>query len=308
MHRGQRRAVLTQSGGTHSAGNVILGQYAGSAGTYNLNGGLLSLSALSQGSGTAAFNFAGGTFQAASSFISNVPIVLATAGNNAVFDTMNNALSLSAPLSGSGGLQKLGAGALVLFGSSSYSGGTVVSAGQLYLNGSATTPSVSVAAGATLGGLGAANAATVTVDDGGGLEAGYQGTGGLTVSGLTFSNAGTISLTNLGNYTAAPAVAVTGLNGFSTNGGYGSVTIVPGGSLPLGSGTAHLIQYAGSVQGSGASAVVVNLTALLGNLLANPPPAPAARHWQLSVLDNPGSIDFAYNFDYPIWSGGGDGT
>ena len=58
---------FTQSGGTNTAGSLVLGQNAASAGTYNLNGGVLSLAALTQG-GSAAFNFNGGTFQAASSF------------------------------------------------------------------------------------------------------------------------------------------------------------------------------------------------------------------------------------------------
>ena len=42
---------FTQSSGTNSvSGTLILAQYAGSAGTYNLNGGLLSLAGLTAGS------------------------------------------------------------------------------------------------------------------------------------------------------------------------------------------------------------------------------------------------------------------
>ena len=59
---------LTQSGGTNFlSGSLVLGQNSGSAGTYNLNGGLLVLSSsgMTQGGGSAAFNFGGGTLGAA---------------------------------------------------------------------------------------------------------------------------------------------------------------------------------------------------------------------------------------------------
>ena len=45
--------TLTQSGGTNAVGSVVLGKSAGSSGTYNLRDGLLALSSLIQGSGSA---------------------------------------------------------------------------------------------------------------------------------------------------------------------------------------------------------------------------------------------------------------
>ena len=61
--------TFTQSGGTNSiAKRFILAYQSGSCGKYNLNGGLLVLRSLSQGSGTAAFNFNGGTLLAGGSF------------------------------------------------------------------------------------------------------------------------------------------------------------------------------------------------------------------------------------------------
>src|SRR5208282_5567052 len=71
----------------NSAGSLNLALANGYSGTYTLNGGLLSLTALNQGSGSAAFNFGGGTFQAATSFLTSVPITLTTAGSNGVFVT-----------------------------------------------------------------------------------------------------------------------------------------------------------------------------------------------------------------------------
>ena len=142
---------FSQSGGTHVAGNLVLGDNAGSLGDYNLNGGLLNVAALSAGAGSVAFNFSGGTLQASSSFSVNVPIALSLAGSNGVFDTQGYTLTLAAPLSGPGGLQKVGSGTLVLTASNTYTGTTLVSAGTLDVTGMLSGGSVQVASGATLG-------------------------------------------------------------------------------------------------------------------------------------------------------------
>ena len=70
---------FTQSGGTNMVQSLNLAYSASSSGVYNLTGGLLNLTGtdgLTQGTGTAAFNFSGGTFQAGSDFSTSVPIVL----------------------------------------------------------------------------------------------------------------------------------------------------------------------------------------------------------------------------------------
>ena len=178
---------FTQSGGIHVAGNLVLGDNAGSAGAYNLNGGLLNVAALSGGSGNAAFNFSGGTFQAASSFSANVPIALGLAGSNGVFDTQGYTLTLAAPLSGPGGLQKLGSGTLVLTASNSYTGTTLVSAGTLDVNGMLSGGSVQVASGATLGFAGPIDSTLM-------LAGGLVATGSGTVSlGALSGSSGTIT-------------------------------------------------------------------------------------------------------------------
>jgi autotransporter-associated beta strand protein len=120
-----------QTGGTNSAGNLNLAYSSGFSGTYMLNAGLLNLSSLIQGSGSAAFNFSGGTFQAAQTLSTSVPIVLATAGSDGVFDNNGNALTLSGDLSGPGGLHEIGSGLLVLSGVNTYGGGTIVEEGTL---------------------------------------------------------------------------------------------------------------------------------------------------------------------------------
>ncbi len=122
-----------QTGGTNSAGNLTLALGSGYSGTYTLNGGLLQLSSLAQGGGAATFNFGGGVFQATASIYTSVPIVLTAAVGNGVFDTNGNALTLAGPLSGPGGLQKIGAGTLTLAVSNGYTGTTLVSIGTLLL-------------------------------------------------------------------------------------------------------------------------------------------------------------------------------
>ena len=59
----------------------------GVSGTYTLNGGTLIVSAMSGGSGTAAFNFGGGTLQANGSFTTTLPMTLTGSGGNATVDT-----------------------------------------------------------------------------------------------------------------------------------------------------------------------------------------------------------------------------
>ena len=130
--------TFTQTGGTNAvSGNLVLGQGAGSVGTYYLNGGLLGVSGLVQGAGSAVFSIGGGTFQAASTFSTVMPLLLSTAGSNAVFDTNGNTLTLAGPVSGPGGLQKIGAGVLALACSNTFTGLTLINAGTLSLANSA---------------------------------------------------------------------------------------------------------------------------------------------------------------------------
>ncbi len=253
---------FTQSGGTNSvSGGLVLGLAASSLGTYNLNGGLLSLSGsgLTQGGGSAAFNFGGGTLQAGASFSTSVPIFLSTTGSNGVVNTNGYPLSLAGPLSGPGGLQQVGSGTLTLSASNGYTGTTLISLGTLLL---ANTAALS---GSTFdtSGAGSLSFGTLTSATFGGL----QGSGNLTLNNTTtaavalsvggnnasttFSGglSGSGSLTKLGSGT----FAVTGLNNYS-----GDTTVsagnleIQGGRLPAAyevvglSGTASLALSGGT--------------------------------------------------------------
>ena len=120
------------------SGGLVLGLIASSAGTYNLNGGLLALSAggLTQGSGTATFNFGGGTLGALAPWSSSVNMNLSGIGGPGTVDTTGGNIGLSGNLTGSGGLNKVGPGTLTLSASNSYTGATTVSGGTLTFSGS----------------------------------------------------------------------------------------------------------------------------------------------------------------------------
>ncbi len=136
---------FTQSGGTNTVGSLILGQWSPSPpGTYNLKGGLLSLSGLTQGSGTATFNFSGGTFQAATSFPTSVPIAFNTVGSIGTFDTNGNVLTLAGFLSGPGGLQNIGAGMLTVTAANTYLGNTTVKRARCKLTAANCPPPTSI--------------------------------------------------------------------------------------------------------------------------------------------------------------------
>ena len=126
--------TVTQTGGTNSvAGALCLGYAPTGSGVYNLNGGVLAIHALSGGSGTAHFNFGGGTILATGTFSTSLPMTLTGTGGNATIDTQGYAVTLSGVLSGTGGLIKSGAGRLTLSAANGYNGRTTVTAGTIEL-------------------------------------------------------------------------------------------------------------------------------------------------------------------------------
>ena len=144
---------FTQSGGTNSVGGLVLAVASSSLGTYNLTDGLLILAGstgLTQGAGFATFNFSGGTIQTGAGFTSNVPMVFNVSGGIATFDTQGNTVTLADPLSGPGGLNKAGAGMLILATSESYTGPTSVSGGTLELLADNTSSSFTANSGGIL--------------------------------------------------------------------------------------------------------------------------------------------------------------
>ena len=223
---------FTQSGGTNTTG--VPGLYINpgpGGGTYNLNGGVLIASGLA-GAGP-AFNFSGGTLQAAAPFMANVSITLPTSGGNGTIDTAGYNVTLSDPLSGSGGLIKAGNGTLTLAAPNTYSGNTLVTGGTLAVanpaalqlstldTSGAGTVSFGYVPTATLGGLtgpGAINLASAAVSVG-------NNNSSTTYSGAL---AGSGSFAKIGSGTLILTGSNTYFGGTSVNGG----SLVVHGSLP----------------------------------------------------------------------------
>ncbi len=210
--------TFLQTGGTNNIAAVYdclyLGYNAGSSGTYNLNGGTLILWALSKGSGTAVFNFGGGTLQPCGPFSTTLPMTLTGSGGNATVDTAGYSATLSGSLSGPGGLTKTDSGTLALASSNTYTGDTLISGGTLQLtNAKALQKS--------------------TLDTSGSGSLNFSSLTAATLGGLKGS--GNLSLTN----TAAAAVALTvGNNNANTTytgslSGSGSVDKIGAGALTL---------------------------------------------------------------------------
>jgi autotransporter-associated beta strand protein len=126
--------LTISSGGLVSVGSYLeLGTVIGASGTLTLDtGGILQLggtNGLRKGGGTAAFNFSGGTLQVTGSDLTTS--VAATLTNNSTVDTSGFNAALTGALTGTGGLNKTGAGALTLSAANTYGGGTHLSEGTL---------------------------------------------------------------------------------------------------------------------------------------------------------------------------------
>ena len=219
-------------------------------------------------------------------------------GAAATLDTQGNSVVLASDFGGgsTGSLIKVGGGTLTLNGNTTYSGSTAVNAGTLLLDGSNATAAISVAAGATLGGAGSVNA--VHVAPGGDVAAGAAGLGSLTVSSLTFSGSGAVSISNVGNYSSEAAIDVTGNNALTANGAATSVVIALSGTAPAGNGIAHLVHYTGAVQGTGYGAFTLSTS---GSTFG-------ARAVLALTSTDAGYIDLDYSVDHPVWTGLGNGV
>jgi autotransporter-associated beta strand protein len=209
------------------------------SGTNTYSGGTtLSAGTLAVGSnaglGTGALTFANGTtLQAAANGLSLANGM--TLNGSDTIDTQSNALALTGPIGGTGGLTKVGAGELELLGASSYAGATNVNSGTLVAGASNSFSAASaftVGAGAfldlggfdqTIGSLAGAG----TVQNGGPAAAALT-TGGdntsTTFSGVIQDCCSSLALTKVGTGT----LTISGVNNT-----YTGATTVNGGTLAV---------------------------------------------------------------------------
>jgi fibronectin-binding autotransporter adhesin len=229
------------------------------------------------------------------------PIAIAN-NANLIFNRSDAFFTVANAISGSGNVFQNGSGTVTLTGPQTYTGATTVTNGNLYINGANASSSISVLGGATLGGTGTASVATATLQDTASLEAGQGGAGRLTLAGLNFQTVtgNNVNISNISQYQSAAAINVTGANGLYTQGPASSITINLGGAAPTNftPQTVQLIQYSGSIQGTGTSVFALNDAAY------------GARFVVVGGglnFSTPGYIDLVYYNDYPLWTGAVNG-
>ena len=201
-------SITFGAGGTAGAVNVTGSPLTGMV-TFNpVAGGAYTLQ------GTGSMTVSNGVFANASANIS-LPVTLGANQTWAV--ATGQILTVNGSLSGGGSLTASGGGELILAGTNSYIGPTIVSNVTLMVNGSLASASpVTVMAGATLGGRGAING-TVAVS--GSLTPGTgTGVGSLATGGETWSGGGSYAFA-LSNPTNS-----SGWDGLNIN---GSLNVLP---------------------------------------------------------------------------------
>ena len=219
-------------------------------GTVNLNGGSIACGRVTHlGSGTATFNFNGGTLIASNTVGTNFFMAGLTAANvqsgGAVIDTGTNLSIVAQPLlNAGGGLTKLGVGILQLNGSNTYSGPTLVNAGLLAGSGTIISP-VTIASGASIG-AGSVSIGTLTIDNTLSLSGGSS-------AFMRISSSSNEQITGLSSVTYAGSLLVSNAGGALTVGtvyklfnatnssaNFSSVTLVTGGSATFDPATGNL--------------------------------------------------------------------
>ena len=134
---------LTQSG---SGSLVSLGSAWASTGQATItvnNGGTVAPMGLAVGAGSAAILLDGGTFQSLASFSipASANFSLTAGPGGATFNTSGNTLTVNAAIGGPGSVTQTGSGELILAGSNTYTGGTLISGGMLDITSPSELPS-----------------------------------------------------------------------------------------------------------------------------------------------------------------------
>jgi fibronectin-binding autotransporter adhesin len=260
---GAGTGTLTITSGSFTVGTLQFGG-GGGTGILNLDGGTLKTGIVQRPSGTATFNFNGGTLVASASsttFMQGLTNAYVKA-NGAIIDTNGYDITIGQALlngGGGGGLTKIGNGTLTLTSAgSAYTGATTIGAGTLRIGADGAIPygsgkgDVVVNAGTTLDVAVSANinglSGSGTVDNSGSshviLTIGKDhdtttfdglitdtGTGTL---GLTKTGTGTLTLTAANSYSGATSI-YGGLNirNAGSLGNTSGISVVDGGRLEL---------------------------------------------------------------------------
>ncbi|MFG1393000.1 autotransporter-associated beta strand repeat-containing protein [Xanthobacter agilis] len=232
-------AVAFQAGGTTTL--TAANTYSG--GTLITDGASVVVSADSNlGAATGALTFEAGTLATSASFTSTR--ALALEGAAAIATAAGTTLTLNGAIGGSGAASTLtasGTGTLVLGGTNSYTGGTVVSGGTLSVssdtNLGATVGGLTLSGGTLAASSSFSSARSVVIGSSGGTLAVASGQS-LTLAGpisgsgnLTTTGPGTVILTGTGSIGGATTVASGTLALYGAALETGSLTVSSGGTL-----------------------------------------------------------------------------
>ncbi|WP_210215469.1 beta strand repeat-containing protein, partial [Pseudoxanthobacter soli] len=162
-------------------------------------------------------------------------------------DGAGTTATISSSIAGSDGIEKTGAGTLVLSGANTYTGGTTVTDGTLQISGSGTLGSGSYSGAVSLASGTALDYASSAAQT---LSGAISGSGALTKSGT-----GTLTLSGANTYSGATTINAGTLvaSGGSAIGNASAVTVAGGASLTVNAG-----ETIGSLAGAGS----VSLTSL----------------------------------------------
>lgn len=230
--------IASLQGGGASGGNVSIatGQTltVGETGTNTFSGVIAGVGNLVKtGAGTmlldGANTYSGsttisaGTLQIGAGFLTgSINSTSAIANNGELVFNRSNSLTISAAISGSGGIKQLGTGTTLLTANNTYTGATTISAGTLQVGNGGASGSISTTSGIVNNGLLVFNRSSNIT-----LSAPISGNGALTQSG-----SGTVVLSGSNSYTGTTTIAAGSLklDNAGAIGGGGSI-VFTGGSL-----------------------------------------------------------------------------
>lgn len=163
-------ATVTTGGIWNSSGQFVVGASGTGSLTISNGGEVFITGTLSKGAG-GTIDLASGGFLRIGNGGTTGTLAGDLENDGTLIFNRSNLSTYDGNISGTGAVTKSGTGALVLTGSSSYSGFTTVEAGSLYVNGQLGATDVYVQSGALLGGSGTAGG-VVNVELGGVLSPG----------------------------------------------------------------------------------------------------------------------------------------